>query len=208
MPLSPTALFTDVDEVWDYLCVAPDDRLENNSVMERWINMASAFMEALLNRPCLPRDIVEQLDGNNTRSIYVRESPLISVISVRVWDNNFQLFDDISVDQTNGPNKQLDWEPGRGKLTLLSDAPIGRWRPGIRNVEINYRAGHAGMDLAVLQEAALEMIAVRWHELHKNPLQQSRSDANGTLSTFARADFDELPWMMKQTVMHYRKRAF
>lgn len=209
MPLIPTALFTDVDQVWDMLCVAEDERLVKNEVMEQWINMASAFMEQLLNRPGIVRDVHEEVDGHGLPTIYVRQTPMVSLTALRVYDSDFQGFEDINVQQDNNQFKQIELDLPRGRLVILPDAPISRFTRGAGNVVIDYRAGWANPgDLAVIQQAAVEMIAVVYNELGRNPREQTRSDAITTVSAFTKGDFDELPWMMKQCVMHYRKRSF
>jgi len=175
--------------------------------MDRWINAASALMEQLLNRPVKPRDIVEQLDGNGRPTIYTLQSPAIALHALRVYDPDFADFDDIQVQTTNDVEKEVDFQATRGRLVLLPDSPIAYFTQGSGNVQITYRAGFLDHDLAVIQEAAIDLIAVRWNELGRNPREQSRSDTINTLSTFAKGDFDELPWMTTQAVMTYRRRG-
>jgi hypothetical protein len=44
--------------------------------------------------------------------------------------------------------------------------------------------------------------------LGRNPVEKVRADSINTISTFTLADFDQLPFMMTQAVLHYRRRQF
>lgn len=206
MALAPNALFDDVDDVWRVLCPSDEERLVDNDVMERWINMASSFMDTLLNRPCKPQQFHEFLDGTGKPFIYLPKSPAIAVHSLRIWYSDFADFDDINVIQTPALGKELDFQARKGRLVLLRDAPQTRFLWGIGNIEVTFTAGFDTGDLEVIKEAAIEMINVRYSEKGRNPREQTRADSMNTTSAFTKGDFDELPWMMTQAVLHYRKR--
>jgi len=207
MALDPRALFTNPDIVWESLCVDEDKRIENAHVMERWINAASRLMEQIINRPIMPRDIVDEVDGNGRRTIQSNERPLVSVSSLIVYDPDLSQPDIINVGQTlNGREVAIHLDEGR--FVLLPDSPIGRFTRGIQNVHIHCRVGYDEFDRAVFQEAAIELIQQRWEMLGRNPVEKVRADSINTISTFTLADFDQLPFMMTQAVLHYRRRQF
>lgn len=206
MALSAKCLWTDVNEIWDALCVAEDERIISNAQMERWANMASAFIERIINRPVIIRTIDEKHDGNGTKLLYVDKTPTVSLLRLRIWDCDFSGFEDVNVDQTPGPDKEVDFDAPSGRLCLLDTCPVSYFTVGKGNIEVCYRAGFDEGDLEVLKEAGIEMIAVRYNELGRNPREQIRTDTINTVSAFTKGDFDELPWMMQQAVLFYKKR--
>lgn len=205
MALVSNAIFTDPEFVWDALCVAPDDRVKHAALMESWINGMTAFFEQWLNRPVIERIVGEQLDGNGLGMIYTRKSPASDLTSLRVYYSDFRNFDDIDVDQTNDATKEVDFFEN-GRIVLLAEAPITRFWHGAQNVVVSYTAGLPAAELELVRAAAIEMIATRWGELGRNPLERVRSDSIVTLSTFTKGRFDELPFMTKQVVGMLRRR--
>jgi len=208
MALIPNALLTDPDIVWESLCVDEDDRITHAHVMERWINASTSLLEQIINRPLAPRDIIEELDGNGRSVIQVEQYPMISIASLTVYDPDLTGADIINVDQTINEGREVAIYFQEGRLALLLDAPIGRFTRGIQNVHVVYRAGYGVGDLALFQEACIEMIQQRWNMLGRNPLEKVRADSINTISTFTLAEFEQLPWMMTQAMMHYRRWGF
>lgn len=205
MALVTNALFTNPDDVWDALDVAPEDRSDNAGLMERWINGTTALMEQLLNRPVIDRVVAEQLDGNGKPYIYVRKTPASSLTSLRVYYSDFRRFDDVNVDQTNDENKEVDFYE-TGRIVLLPAAPLTFFYPGAQNVVVSYTSGLSMAQVDAVRIAAIEMIATRWEERGRDPREQVRSDSINTLSTFTKGDFDELPFWTRQTVDLLRRR--
>jgi len=208
MSLAINSLFTDVDEIWDALCVPADVRIVKDAVMMRWANMASSFIERMINRPAMPREFVDCLNGDGRSYVNVTHTPLISVQSLTVWGCDFLTRYDVDLTLVKEEGAQVHIDYPNGRIVLLRRGPLCSFLLGHGNVQICYTAGFETGDLEVLKEAAVEMIAVRYNELGRNPREQTRSDTINTLSTFTKGDFDELPWMMKQAVMHYRSHSF
>lgn len=206
MALSPLALFDDPDLVWESLCVEEEDRVKSAHVMERWINMASRLLEQIVNRPIRPRLITDSIDGNGRPMIYTLSSPGLALHDLIVYDPDFSNFDQMDVSQVSETGREVAWFAERGRIVLLADAPIAFFTRGIQNVEVTYTVGFNEFDMAVFQEAAIELIAQRWNDLGRNPVEKVRSDAINTIATFTREDFDELPFITRQTVDHYRRR--
>lgn len=206
MAIDPLALFSDPDIVWESLCVEQEDRIKNAHVMERWINAASALMESILNRPVMPRDVLEEADGTGRPTIQTEDFPLIQVHNLTVYDPDFSNFDIIRVDPEPLPTRECAIKLEEGRIVLLPDAPISRFTRGVQNVHINYRVGFQPGPIAVIQEAAIELIQQRWEMLGRNPVEKVRADSINTIATFTLADFDQLPFMARQAVDHFRRR--
>lgn len=207
MPLAANALFTDPDEVWDALCVEEEDRVGKASMMERWINGTSAFLEALMNRPLIPKTFVDLLDGNRRPIMTLKHTPATTLISLRVYQSTFDNFDDIKVDQNPLDSPEVAFDGPRGRLVLLPDAPIARFTLGIENVHATYTVGFGVGEVSVFQEAAIELISARYADLGRNPLEIIRSDAINTLATYNRGNFEDLPFNVRQALEVYRKRS-
>jgi len=208
MALTPNALFTNPDLVWESLCVDEDDRIEHAHVMERWINASSALLESVLNRPLAPRDVIDELDGNGRSVIQVEQYPMLALHSLVVYDPDLTGADTINVDQLVNDGREVAVDLKEGRLALLLDAPIGRFTRGLHNVHVTYRAGYGAGETSLFQEACIEMIQQRWNMLGRNPLEKVRADSINTISTFTLAEFEQLPWIMTQALMHYRRWGF
>ena len=205
MALLSNALFTNPDDVWDALCVPPEERTEKATLMDRWINGVSSFMEQLLNRKLVEVVRDEALDGNGRSIIYTKQTPASNLTSLRVYYSDFRNFDDIDVDQTPGPDREVEFNE-KGRIVLLPDAPITYFYHGVGNVLVSYTAGMPEGDLEAIRIAVIEMIANRYEEIGRDPREQTRSDSIKTLSTFNKEDFDELPFYTQQIVWTYRRR--
>jgi len=205
MALAPNALFVDPDVVWTALCQEEDVRVEHADTMIRWINFASAFLERLFNRKLKPTVVTEILDGNSRPIMTLRETPSNTLHSLRVYDSNFDTFDDIAVNNAPDASPEIAFDGPRGRLILLPDAPIARFTLGVDNVHVTHSTGFPQADVAVFQEAAIELISQRWNDLGRNPIEIIRSDSTNTIATFNRADFDELPFVTRQSLELYRK---
>ena len=205
MALVPNALFTDKSFVWDALCVSSqDERAELNVLMETWINGVTGFFNQALNRPAVEYIVDEQLDGDDRPYIYVKQSPAHSLTALTVYYADFRQADIINVDQANDADKEVDFNES-GRIVLLPEAPITRFYRGAQNVVVSYTAGLPTAELELVRMAAIEMIANRYQERGRDPREQTRSDSMITLSTFTKQDYDELPFLTRQTIRHLRK---
>lgn len=203
MALAPYALFSDPDEVWEALQVYEEDRVGYALAMERWINAASALLESVLNRPLRSRLISDHReDGTGRRYIVVDKSPVQAIHSLTVYYPDFLTSDTISV---SSADSEMILDPLSGRITLLPNAPTGVFYRGQRNVAMSITAGYDDYEIAVFQEACIEMIATRYHEVGRNPLEKVRTDATSSIATFSKADYALLPPWTLQTLNAYRR---
>lgn len=203
MPLSPYAIITDPDEVWEYLDVEEPDRVKHARLMETWINMGTAKIEKYVNRPVVQRLLEnEKHDGNGRNVMYTNHSPISRVHSLQILTR--QLDDPTDIDVSDDTT-QADIHLPSGRITLLIDANIGSFLRGSGNVRISYTVGFDQYELDVFKQALIELVAIRWEERGRNPLERNRTDIVEGTNAFQKSRPDQLPFEVATLINAYRR---
>jgi hypothetical protein len=167
-------------KAYAHISTAADDVL-----LVRLIEVASAYIETWCDRKIMAADYVEHRNGTGANRMTTRHCPVIDVTRV-VCDGQ-----DIPLSVAGSVGYVFD------DLTVRL---IGaRFAPGVRNVELHYRAGYE-QPPADLEQSCIEIVVSRYRDRTRTGIQ-SQGMAGETVSFIP----DELSRFARTVLGQYRR---
>jgi len=201
MSLAPYALCT-TEEVWSALDPSEDMKTKFEDRMEGWVNGASLQLEQFLNRPIKARSFDTYQDGNGRRILLTEYYPIIQMQSIEV--STFDLLSTYVINpERSAKEVAIDYKDGT--MRILPSATIGRWFHGKENVHLVYEAGFSGYDLEAFKQAIVELIAVYWTEMGKDPRSQQTNESVGNAFFSGRFDPKRLSHQTQMALFAFQR---
>jgi hypothetical protein len=163
-----------LSDVKDFLFPGSNQTSTDDSLIQRLITGASEWIASEIGRSILAGNVTETHSGNDTRLLFVRRPPIVSVTNLYVDGNA------IPAKSSN----VADYLTGNGYVAVESQIQLFGYlfTRGLGNIQITYRGGFNSVP-ADIEQACIELVG--WAYREKDRLGQSSKSLAGEVVSFS-----------------------
>lgn len=173
----------------------PDANTDQNDILTRFINSATAKIEAYLDRKIKKREFTEFHDGRGNDRLLLRNWPADK--PTQLWDDPSSLFTDTTYQRASTEYElELTGEGGIGVILM----PGFRFRRGRRNIKVVYEAGYSSIPIWA-EEAALWTVEFLYDMRSDRRVGITSKGKNNENTNFA----GELPEFVRNLLEPYKR---